>query len=250
MQEFHLTCNANTAASLQVAFPHARVFCAHDDYSLGPLSDGNQRIRFWRQIERGLAEREGPATTDPFQCWRDLQTELTIPEVCRICIWHSGSGAEYMFLRVACHWLANTVHSLFAVETPPRQGRHASAEWPPRGLKRLARNAVSISATQRQAWAREFETIAQQPALLRVCDAHGELLFGTLAAYDHLLLAACTRQWQLAAVIVGRAMANADPRNTPGDAFLRFRLLHLMDAGVLDVDDARCELQTCYVRLI
>src|SRR5450830_275908 len=115
MQEFHLTDNASTAGSLQVAFPHARVFCAHDDYSLGPLTDGNKRAEFWREIDRGYAELEERSATDPFQCWRDLLTELTIAETCRISVWHSGSAAETMFLRVACHWLRNCRHPLCAV---------------------------------------------------------------------------------------------------------------------------------------
>ncbi|WP_050462513.1 DUF3658 domain-containing protein [Herbaspirillum autotrophicum] len=250
MHEFHLTDNASTAGSLRVAFPHARVFCAHDDYSLGPLRDGNKRAEFWRGIDHGYAEPEERPATDPFQCWRDLQTELSTLESCKLFIWHSGSGAEYMFLRVACHWLANTVHPLFAVEAPPRRGRYATAEWPPSGLKRFVRDAVSIAATQRQTWACECEAIAQRPELLRICDAHGKLLFRDLSEHDHLLLAACTRQWQLAGIVVGQAMANADPRNSLGDAFLRYRLLHFVDTGLLEVDDARCELQTCYVRLI
>ncbi len=235
---------------MRMAFPHAQVFCAMDDYSLGPLGDERMRDAFWRDIGRGYDDEYRESASNCFVPWRELQSVLAREPGCPVHVWHSASGAEYVFLRMACHRLAEAGHPLFAVGVPAHgtEGLHSTAVWPPERLKEFVANAEAISTAQRQAWAQEFTDIAARPEMLRECDGAGHLHFRDMDVHDDLLLACCPYQWQTASTVVGAAMARSDPRNMLGDFFLNSRVQYLIDAGILDVDGDRAAMRKYRVR--
>ncbi|MFL9878955.1 DUF3658 domain-containing protein [Herbaspirillum rhizosphaerae] len=249
MTEFHLVSPASTGGSMRMAFPHAQVFCALDDYGLGPLGDESARDAFWRDIGGGYDDEYWKSTSDCFTPWRELHTALAQQPGCPVYIWHSGSGAEYVFLRMACYWLADVEHPLLAVSVPAHEeGLHSTAVWPPERLREFAANAVKISEVQRRTWAQEFAGISARAEMLRECDDIGCLHFRDLNVHDDLLLASCSDQWEIASAVVGAAMVRSNPRNALSDIFLSSRLQCLIDAGLLDVDGERTAMRKYRVR--
>ncbi len=249
VMEFHLVSFDSTANALRIAFPDARVFCAWDDYSLGPLEDGNERGDFWRDMGRGYSEECLEGVPDCFAPWHEMKSTLAGADSSRIFVWHSGSGSEQVFLRMACHWLAGLHHALLTVRVPARDGVHATAAWPPRQLREFVAHAQLLSPLQREGYAREFAAIAAQPGMLRECDENDRLHCRPMNVHDDLLLACCSREWQRAVAVVGEAMGRVDPRNAQGDAFWSSRLQYLADAVEIEVDGERIALDKYRVRL-
>lgn len=248
MAEFHLVSFDSTAEAMRIAFPDAHVLCAWDDYSLGPLDDGKERGAFWRDMGRGYSEEYAAEPTDCFAPWYEMRLTLAAADPSRICVWYSGSGSEYVFLRMACHWLAGLDHALQKVGVPARDGIHSTAAWPPEQLREFVAHAVPLSRLQQEEHAREFAAIATQPGMLRECDESDRLHCRPMNVHDDLLLACCSSQWQRAAVVVGEAMERADPRNAQGDVFWNSRLQYLADAGRIEVNGDRLALGKYHVR--
>lgn len=247
--EFHLVSFDSTANALRIAFPDARVFCAADDYSVGPLDDGTARGAFWRDMGRGYSEECLEGVPDCFAPWLEMKSTLAGADSSRIFVWHSGSGSEQVFLRMACHWLAGLHHALLTVRVPARDGVHATAAWPPGQLREFVAHAQPLSPLQREGYAREFAAIVAQPWMLRECDENDRLHCRPMNVHDDLLLACCSPEWQSAVVVVGEAMGRVDPRNAQGDAFWSSRLQYLADAGEIEVDGERIALDKYRVRL-
>jgi hypothetical protein len=134
MNDLHLVASVSAAGSLRIATQGSGLsgdtFCIMDDLSLGPLSDGCERADFWRKlsaIDASVAVRQisqpsfdeyGFNTTDAFAPWRHLQQRLSQYQPSRVLIWVSESGADYVMLRMACHWLVSTNASLWQVKVP------------------------------------------------------------------------------------------------------------------------------------
>lgn len=264
MNDLHLVASASAAGSLLIATRELGLlgctFCIMDDLSLGPLSDGRERAKFWRTLT--AAEEDGFASqtnqyasdeygfdpADAFATWRHLRQRLSTERPSRVLIWASECGADYVLLRMACYWLINTDASLCQVRVPPNQGYHSVAVHPPEALVRFALDAVPLATSEADSLANEFKDIAGRPEPLREVDAKGRLLFKPISAHDDFLLECCPLEWTLAARVVGDAMAQSDPRNGLGDTYLASRLRHLIDIGVVEVDDVDRPIQCCNVR--
>ncbi len=255
MKEFHLSGSASAAGSMRVAFPRAHVFSIKGDCSLGPLDDGIARAAFWNTLygeEHGFEDDCGEPVTDYFAPWRELQSMFESTrdhgETYRIYIWHSASGAEYIFVRMACHWLADSGHHLYSVAVPALDGVHATAAWSPKQLKRQIVNAVPILPSVRRQWSQEFTAIAARPEMLRECDEAGLLHFREMHVHDDYLLTYCPAQWCKAAKVVGEANGHADPHWVNCNAFWNSRLLHLIDTGRVEAEGDLSALQWYRVR--
>ncbi|AKZ63742.1 hypothetical protein F506_14665 [Herbaspirillum hiltneri N3] len=249
MTEFHVVSFVGTADAMRIAFPDAHVFCAWDDYSVGPLDDGHGRADFWRRMAQGYSRECMAESTDCFAPWHEMKSVLAGADCSRIFIWHSGSGSEQVFLRMACSWLGELDHALLAVRTPACGGVHSTAAWPPGQLRKFIANAVPVSRLQREEYAREFAAISAQPEMLRECDESGHLHCRPMNVHDDLLLACCSGQWQRAVAVVGEAMGRVDQRNAQGDVFWSSRLQYLVDSGRIEADGERVALGAYRVRL-
>lgn len=253
MNDLHLVASVSAAGSLRIANRGPSLsgdtFCVIDDLSLGPLSDGYKRADFWRKLTSDASEpapeisqpsyaEYGFSTSDAFAPWRHLLKRLKQHPPRRVLIWVSASGADYVMLRMACHWLASTNASLWQVKVPARQGYHSVAVNPPEALVIFAPAALPITTLKAKALADEFEDIASRPEPLREVDAQNRLSFKPISVHDALILESCPQQWTLAARVIGEAMGRCDPRNGLGDVFLASRLRHLIDTGVVEADYA------------
>ena len=254
MTDLHLVASNSAAGALRfathkLALP-GKVFCIMDDLCLGPLSDGRARAEFWRSLMvPGYSDQPLPAEwKDAFAPWHELRRRVADEKPQRLLIWTSGSGADYVFLRMACRWLIAGDVALWRVPVPPKDGFHAVAVHTPEALTRFMPTAIAVSPVQVAAMAQEYDDIATRPELLRECDAQGHLLFKPVAAHDELLLSCCPADWALAARVVGQVMGSSDPRNPLGDMFIASRLQHLIAEGLVEADGPRTTLRDYRIR--
>ncbi|MGQ5525088.1 DUF3658 domain-containing protein [Chitinimonas sp. PSY-7] len=262
--DFHLVSSPSAGGALRQGIKQrlmsGKVFCVGDSFELGPLDDGRERVRFWRTLVQGCYEESveplwspglDEADRDPddsFAVWRSLRKRLEQDKPARLLIWASGSGSDYVFLRMACHWLGMCQVPLVHVPVPARDGYHAVAVHEEDGLAACLPNAVVLSPMVIDAWAQEFLSIAARPSQLRECNEAGELVYRDVSVHDHLLLNACGPEWLAAARVVGQAMGNCDPRNSLGDVFLSSRLQHLIATGLVEANGPQVSLRSFRVR--
>lgn len=251
MSDFHIIGSYSAYGGLRQAVAahglSGKVFSIEDVLGIGPLTDGYQRTAFFQELSDGYPP-EGhwdPAfvkpdrtPSDAFAPWQTLRNRTQKQAPDRLLIWASGSGEDYIFLRMACHRLGDTGVALYHVPVPPcRDGMHAVAAHPPEILAPLVAGAVALAATECRLLAREFETIVAHPALLREVDESGCLVFKSLSAHDDLLIDACSTGWRQALRVVGDAMWRCDRRNGLWDQFLMSRLKYLIDSRRIDARD-------------
>jgi hypothetical protein len=254
MTDLHLVASNSAAGTLRFATRklalQGEVFCIMDELSLGPLSDGRERVDFWRSLMApGYSDQPLPAEwNDAFAPWHELRRRVADDKPQRLLVWTSGSGADYVFLRMACHWLLAGDVALWRVPVPQKDGFHAVAVHTPEALTSFAPTAIVLSPTQIAAMAQEYDDIAKRPELLRECDAQGRLLFNSIAAHDDFILDFCPAEWAPAARVVGQAMGGSDPRNPLGDMFVASRLQHLIATGLVEADGPRTTLRNYRVR--
>jgi hypothetical protein len=240
MTDVHLVASNSAAGSLRVAVRElglpGKVFCILDALDLGPLSDGRERLAFWRSLAAPGYSDELPSQEwdDAFASWRELRRSVATEKPQRLLIWVSESGADYVLLRMACHWLPGEDVALWRVPVPPKGEYHAVAAHPPEALAAFAPRAVAIPRAEVTAMAEEHRRIAARPELLRECDVQGRLLFRTITAHDNFILSCCPDEWTPAARVVGNAMGRSDPRNAFSDMFVASRLQHLIAAGLVE----------------
>lgn len=254
MTEVHLVASDSAAGSLRVAVRElglpGKVFGILDALNLGPLSDGRERVAFWRSLAAPGYSDELPFQEwdDAFAPWRELHRSVAAEKPQRLLIWVTESGADYVLLRMACHWLAAEDVALWRVPVPPEGEFHAVAAHPAEALATFAPRAVAIPRAEVAAMAEEYRRIAARPELLRECDAQGRLLFRPITAHDDFILSCCPDEWTPAARVVGEAMGRGDPRNSFGDMFVASRLQHLIAAGLVETDGPRKTLRDYRVR--
>jgi hypothetical protein len=254
MTDIHLVASNSAAGSLRAAVLgcglSGKVFCIMDALNLGPLADGRERVAFWRSLAApGYSDEVlSQEWDDAFAPWRELRQSVAADKPRRLLVWVSGSGADYVLLRMACHWLAAAEVALWCVSVPPKDGFHAVAVHPPQALAAFAPKAVAIAREKVIEMAEECGRIAARPELLRECDAQGRLLFRSIAAHDDFILNCCPYEWTPAARAVGEAMGHGDRRNSFGDMFVASRLQHLIAAGLVEADGPRKTLRDYRVR--
>lgn len=254
MTDIHLVASDSAAGSLRAAVAGqglaGKVFCIMDALNLGPLADGRERVAFWRSLAApGYSDEVlSQEWDDVFTPWHKLRQCVVADKPRRLLIWMSESGADYVLLRMACHWLSAEEVALWRVSVPPRDGFHAVAVHPPKALAALAPKAVAIPLEEVAEMADEYVRIAARPELLRESDAQGRLLFRSMAAHDDFILNCCPYEWTAAARVVGEAVGRGDPRNSFGDMFVASRFQHLIAAGRVEADGPRRTLRDYRVR--
>lgn len=254
MTDLHIILSLSAAGTLKRAIEKklltGDVFTINDMPGVGPLDDGKKRTEFLR----GLPFRETPIywlprDADVFEQWRQLQARLREKPVDRLIIWAGSDGNDYVFIRMACHWLERMPVNVMLVQAPPLLGYHSIAIRAVEELAPLISLAVSLNTAERNALAREYEDIVSHPGLLRECDADGVLQFKELDAHDSLILSFCSKRWQTAVRVIGQTMGFSDPRNSLGDAFISSRLEHLIVSGQVVADGPRTSMGAFRVKL-
>ena len=244
----------STRGSLQIAIKKGKfsgkVVNPDDSAGIGPLDDGIKRLEFLAGLGYGLAmDSKLILSGNAFRRWGKLLRRLSKSPVKRIIIWVSGSGSDYVFLRMACWWLEAVPIDLFVLRVPAKDNCYHTAEYPPGELASMMDRVQLLPLSERAMLSREYEYIARQPELLRECDTEGKLLFRALDFHDPLVLRSCSRTWKKAAYVVGKAMGNGDPKNVNSDIFLSSRLEYLIERGLIEADGPRTSLRSFNIRL-
>jgi hypothetical protein len=100
--DIHLVASNSAASSLGVAVRElglqGKVFCIMDALDVGPLSDGRERVAFWRSLAAPGYDDGLPleAWDDAFAPWHELRRLVAADKPQRLLIWASQSGADYV----------------------------------------------------------------------------------------------------------------------------------------------------------
>lgn len=208
---------------------------------LGPLNDGRQRGTFFRELYQSvgmdtgeLGEEDLP--TNAFSGWATIKQEIaeTVPE--RVLIWTSHSGADYVFLRMASHFLADCGTRLWQVHVKTGDHFCAVGSLPGETLLSFLPSAKMIDSGSIRRYADEFDAMAANPCLLRMATPDGRLTYHDLSFFDDAILGYCSFEWRRTIHVVGDTMGHADSLNPPSDLLIFSRLLHLVRAGRLELD--------------
>jgi hypothetical protein len=213
------------------------VFKLQDTLSLGPLDSVSNRISFLRTMFLPPVGFIDPDVEDSsynvFARWGELRARCQVPT--RVFLWISGSGADHVLLRMACHYLQGSRAALWKVVVPPTCGGwEAVAVHTPEALARFSTSAFPLPVQTVKRMAEEYLEIVTHPEPIREVDAHGTLRYRPIDWHDAMLLACCPRHWTRAARVVGEAMGRCDPRNSLPDLFFVTRMAALVESGMME----------------
>lgn len=248
----HLALGDSAAGCLRAACRDhglaGEVFTIPEDPSHGPLADGIARIAYMRVCFQGVGEWQ-VRFEDAFEPWRTLLQLLDRRPVDTVVVWSSDSLSDAIFLRMAAHWLVGRPEKMTKVITDSsEEGRRVEvATFAPADLAARHATRQDIVAPEREALARDYAAIRDRTGTLRRWEA-GRITGLPQDHYDGLVLNSCGKAWQMAARVVGNAMAHCPPRNALSDVFLGNRLQHLIEAGIVEADGPRHALQGYRVR--
>jgi hypothetical protein len=235
-----------------------RVVCPFDSYSFGPINppDADTRRR-WVEDELGYEDWEVViGQTDEF--WRESLSALD-----RKVAWFSRRSAqEYSgFLEclrrlgdLPCETVDLTDVMVVGrgqdgKPTPPKQAVSVGLlPWHQILDNGLLDRAEPLSPAMREQYVDLWHRLRIENAPLRVLDA-GTLTSAPITYFDALLLSCATRNWQKAAMVVGKALVRDDCLIQTGDLVLAARMRALADAGRLEAQGDLDYLQRSEVRL-
>ena len=235
----HIVQGDHAAGTMRLATrAHAlvgSVFVIPDDLSHGPLDDGRSRLAYMRDCWDGYGPEWLQAHEDAFAPWQALESELAAAPQRPAVIWHSGSAADHVFIRMACWRLAAARPEIWEVRVPPRGEDHGVGLHDPETLAGLALRAQRIADAERSVLAAAFAAMRERREPVRRFE-DGRLVHVADDAYDALLLHACQDTWSPAARIVGTAMQRCDAHNPMSDLFFSMRLRHIIASGLVDAE--------------
>jgi Protein of unknown function/Domain of unknown function (DUF1835) len=243
----HVVFNPSAAVDLRRALAEIaqadRVVCPFDNYSFGPINppDGDARRR-WVEDELGYEGWEDViGETEPF--WRE---SLSAGD--RKIAWFSRRSAQEYAGFLEWLWrlgdLPCEVVDLTDVTVVGRS-RDGKPTAPKLAISlgllpayqilgnHLLDRAEPLSSAMREQYIDLWRRLRTENAPLRVLEA-GELTSAPISYFDALLLSCAARDWQKAAMVVGKALVRDDCLVQTGDLVLAARVRALADAGSLE----------------
>ena len=221
-----------------------------EDLSHGPLADGRARMAYMKACCRCLDQDydPDPGVGDTDRQWRSLRERVGRERPGAVAVWHSGSGADYVFLRMAASWLEGAGAPLCAVAVPPRGSDHGVGIYDAGRLAPMFEQRRELAEAEVQLLAREFAAIRDRPEPLRRYDGV-KLRFLPIDAYDARILECVRGDWGRAILVIADLWKDwEDGRNWLSDVFIAARLRTLIDAGRVEVRGDRSSLRGCEVR--
>ncbi|WP_183096931.1 DUF3658 domain-containing protein [Mesorhizobium sp. YM1C-6-2] len=242
MTDLHLLWSWSAQGSLRAALRQKRNV-VRADYSpdLGPLDDGRRRGTFFRELYASVGSSveemgEDRLPADAFIEWDAVKRAVAEMVPARIVVWTSRSAADSVFLRMAAHFLHMFDRPLWRVQVETGDYFCSVGALPGDKLISFLPQAEEIDAETTGRYNAEFEAMAADPHMLRRANEDGTLTYHDLTFYDDTIIGYCSFEWQRVVMIVGYTMGHADPLNPPGDVVIFSRLLHLVEAGKLELD--------------
>ena len=221
-----------------------------EDLSHGPLTDGRSRMAYMKACCRAAdaGYDPDPEADDTDLQWRALVGRVERTRPASVVVWHADNVSDYVFLRMAAHWLESCDVELGAVQVPPRGGDHSVAIYSPEQLAHMWSRLRALDPQERGFLAAEFRAIQSRPEALRRYDGHA-LTFLPIDAYDGRIMAAIGREWRSATRTISDLVAGwRDGRNWLSDIFIAARLSALIEAGLAEAEGDRSRIQTYRVR--
>jgi Protein of unknown function/Domain of unknown function (DUF1835) len=246
----HIVLGDSAAGSLREACSTlgvpGKVFAIPDELSHGPLHDGRARASYFRDRIYGRITDAG-MPDDVFAPWQELVRLVKDERPSTVVIWSSDAISDLIFLRMACWWLRDFDGTIASVNTSEGNW-HGVGINSPEQLRALYSKGGALSMPDRRALAREFEEMRDRHDLLRVYH-DGKIISVDVDYFDAFVASFATTEWRRAVQIVGECMGHGSPHNMIGDAFLEWRLQHLIDSGQLEAEGDRSNLRAYRVRL-
>ena len=242
MTDLHLVWSWSAQGSLRSVLRQKRnVMRADHAPDLGPLDDGWRRGTFFRQLYASVGsstEEMGDdfLPADVYADWEAIREAVVQMVPDRIVVWTSRSSADYVFLRMAVHFLRLLDRSLWRVQVETGNYFCSVAALPGDKLIPFLPQAEEIDAETTGRYSAEFEAMAANPHVLRRMGADGILTYHNLTFYDDTVIGHCSSEWRKVVSVVADTMGHADPLNPPGDVVIFSRLLHLVKTGKLEMD--------------
>jgi hypothetical protein len=264
MPSLHVVFSPSAAVDLRRALAEIaradHVVCPFDRYSFGPINppDAEARRR-WVEDELGYEGwEEAIGQTDEF--WRESLSGRD-----RKVAWFSRRSAQEYAGFLEWLWrlgdLPCEIVDLTDVmvvgrgqdgkPTPPKQAVSvALLPWYQILDNGLLDRAKRLSSAMREQYVDLWGRLRSENAPLRVLDA-GSLTSAPITYFDALLLSCAARNWQKAALVVGKALASFwdDRLVQSGDLVLAARVRALADARRLEAQGDLDNLRASEVRL-
>ena len=242
MTDLHLLWSWSARGSLRAALRQKRnVMRADHAPDLGPLDDGRRRGTFFRELYASVGSSveemgEDFLPADAYAEWEAVKRAVAEMVPDRIVVWTSRSGADYVFLRMAVHFLHVLDRPLWRVQVETGDSFCAVAALPGEKLISFLPEAEEIDAETAARYTADFEAMAADPHMLRRTNAAGDLTYHDLTFYDDAIIGHCSFEWRKVIRVVGDTMGYADSLNPVGDVLIFSRLLHLVETGKLEMD--------------
>jgi hypothetical protein len=250
IQALHLVVGESAAGSLRFAcdnlgMPGAVIGFSHD-LSHGPLGDDAQRADYLRALP--CWDASPVESSALLGHWSDFVARLEQAQCSGVVVWVGANVFDMIFLAMACDRLAAWHGRLDCVHVPSIEMRSYVAMHSPDQLAAFFGMRQTLDHADRAALAQEFARIRDCCGPVRRLE-QGRVVGIATDHYDELLLSAVGSQWLAAGGVVGAAMGHCDAANAMSDSFFGSRLAALVDAGRVEIDQARTHLRDCLVRL-
>jgi hypothetical protein len=252
---FHLVSSSSTAGALRVGLDRPKtVIGFQDSFAMGPIwkleSKIGQAYRFEWSYENINFEQD------------DLESRFShtlleiadIPEDAPIYIWAANNGDEQTGVRFILHQLRNQANEIFLINTTElyyqwgtpgdeRQSLFHSSMLQPHQLKLLfeqSKAAKPLSQQERIHFQQEWEALAQTKDVLRLWQ-NGRIASVPEEYYDSLIIEMMkemhhkqeSKDFFRAGKVIGEILSQMN--EVVGDAYLEYRLRHLIYNGILEL---------------
>ncbi|MEQ1811750.1 MAG: DUF3658 domain-containing protein [Terricaulis sp.] len=221
-------------------------YAVDDNLDIGPLADDAARTAWWAPVRNMYLDGLAAEIPGLDEQWREIAPMLEAAN--EIVIWSSDSADDQTHLRFAAAMLEKYSGPLSLVHVPTSQEMAGVSRFYPDTLAACAAQSVILGEAERDALARDYRDRLWGSDGVRYQTDHG-LEVRDYSIFDQEILDACPTEFANPAKVIGLAMSRLDGRNWVGDMFLRWRLRHLVDTGLVKATGTRWFVDDCDVRV-
>jgi len=222
------------------------VLAVDDDLDVGPLTVDATRTPWWTPLRDMYLDGLSAEISGLEEQWRAIAPNLEAAN--EIVIWSSDSSHDQTHLRFATAKLESYSGQILSVHVPTAKEMTGVSHFYPSTLAACAANIVALGEVERDELARDYRDRLWGSEGVRYQTDDG-LEVRDYSIFDQEILDACPREFVNPAKVIGLSMSRLDYRNWVGDQFLRWRLRHLVETGLVKATGARWFVDDCNVRV-
>lgn len=223
-----------------------KAFAVDDDLAVGPLADDATRTAWWAPLRDMYLDGLAVEIPGLDEQWGEIAPRLEAAN--EIVIWSSESAHDQTHLRFAAAKLQSYRGKLSLVHVPTSNGMAGVSRFYPDALAACAAQSAALDDAARDELARDYRDRLWGGEGVRYQTDAG-LEVRDYAIFDGEILDACPEEFVKPTKVIGVAMSRLDGRNWVGDVFLRWRLRHLVEAGLVKATGTRWFVDDCDVRV-